>query len=289
NVADQGSKPSKREWLQAKSHAVTHKHLDALMADSVVDEIMIGETSMKYLSMATALERLQKEEISENILPALNDNTDLVPAIYEGGLKIWECTWDLLQFLASSDIKFKGFRVLELGCGAGLPAIYTMLHGANVILQDYNEEVINYITVPNVLLNTVDFSVLEKGNNSSYDRALSELFANASFYSGDWAEFERLLSNNSKHIDESLKFDLILTSETIYNTECHEKLLSLITNSVKQNGKILLAAKSYYFGVGGGIHQFCELVKKKEKLDFKTVLTNEAGVKREILELTLRR
>ena len=43
--------------------------------------------------------------------------SDLVPGIYEGGLKIWECAVDLARLLEREDID--GKCVLELGCGAG--------------------------------------------------------------------------------------------------------------------------------------------------------------------------
>ena len=50
-------------------------------------------------------------------------HSDLIPGVYEGGLKVWECAFDLVVYLANSDIHFSGKSVIELGCGAGLPAI----------------------------------------------------------------------------------------------------------------------------------------------------------------------
>ena len=43
--------------------------------------------------------------------------SDLLPGIYEGGLKIWECAVDLARLLEQEEID--GKCVLELGCGAG--------------------------------------------------------------------------------------------------------------------------------------------------------------------------
>lgn len=43
--------------------------------------------------------------------------SDLVPGIYEGGLKIWECAVDLARQLEREDVD--GKCILELGCGAG--------------------------------------------------------------------------------------------------------------------------------------------------------------------------
>ncbi|XP_066942892.1 histidine protein methyltransferase 1 homolog isoform X1 [Macrobrachium rosenbergii] len=277
-------KPEKK-WLKALCHTVTDRHLHALSEENMVEEITIGQTVLRYLSMSSALGRLQKMEALTDILPLVTDNTDLVPAVYEGGLKIWECTWDLLEYMESSCNDLKGCRVLELGCGAGLPAIYAMLHGAHITLQDYNEEVINYVAIPNVLLNSTDISVLEDGNPETFGETIQDVTSKSCYYSGDWGELDKLFASKTE-IDH--KFDFILTSETIYNQECHEKLLTLMTNNLKQNGKILLAAKTYYFGVGGGILQFCDLIKKKGNLNIKTVYTHEEGVKREIIELTFK-
>jgi len=58
--------------------------------------------------------------------------------ILSGGLKIWECTLDLLSFLAKESFNFDGLDVLDLGCGSGLLGIYALCHGArHVHFQDY--------------------------------------------------------------------------------------------------------------------------------------------------------
>jgi hypothetical protein len=93
------------------------------------------------------------------------DASDLVPGVYEGGLKLWEGAIDLAIVLASTYRCFpeaaadddcqdastdsaaqkasealagqqladlKGARVLELGCGHGLPGVLALLGGAAV-------------------------------------------------------------------------------------------------------------------------------------------------------------
>uniref|UniRef100_A0A1I8BJI9 protein-histidine N-methyltransferase n=1 Tax=Meloidogyne hapla TaxID=6305 RepID=A0A1I8BJI9_MELHA len=83
-------------------------------------------------------ESIEKELISNKLCNAENLNipTDLETGIYEGGLKVWECSLDLSNFIDS--ISFEGFNVLELGCGAGLPSIVAALNGASSLtLQDF--------------------------------------------------------------------------------------------------------------------------------------------------------
>ena len=52
-------------------------------------------------------------------------NTDLVPGVYEGGLKVWECSIDLCRYFVQNNIVIKG-HILELGCGHGLPGIWLL-------------------------------------------------------------------------------------------------------------------------------------------------------------------
>ena len=83
-----------------------------------------------------------------------SSHSDLIPGVYEGGMKVWECAFDLVEYLANSEVHFSGKRVLELGCGAGLPAILTLMKGAEEVhFQDYNPQVIDHVTIPSVLLN----------------------------------------------------------------------------------------------------------------------------------------
>jgi hypothetical protein len=52
---------------------------------------------------------------------------------------------------------------------------------------------------------------------------------------------------------------------------------------VKPSGVVFVAAKSYYFGVGGGTEQFSELVKRDGAFDVSKLTMCSEGVKRQIL------
>jgi len=117
-------------------------------------------------------------------------DSDLVRGAYEGGFKLWEGALDLCARLAATDQQGPSLlariaeaataataeaaatgggptaatppaalrrrrrpRVLELGCGHGLPGVLCLLAGADVDFQDYNAEVLERLTRPNVEAN----------------------------------------------------------------------------------------------------------------------------------------
>ncbi|KAK3870247.1 hypothetical protein Pcinc_024511 [Petrolisthes cinctipes] len=289
------------QWLPAEQHKINTTHLTVLNAGTaaVVEDVTVGQTKIHYVNMKSAAEQVQQGGTSDVVSCAFLEHSDLVPAVYEGGLKIWECTWDLLQFLATSDLTFDGKRVLELGCGAALPALYCAKQGSHITLQDYNREVIEKVTIPNVVLNLCG----DHGESACLapdvsSHLMAGLASRASFFSGDWGNLSEVflsgcdknnLPEETRNACQDEKFDLILTSETIYNPECHLKLLHLLTSCLKENGLILLAAKAHYFGVGGGTCQFVDLMKQQGNLAVQSVITNSDGLKREILKIEFKK
>lgn len=198
------------------------------------------------------------DDISTLISCTEKSHTDLIPGLYEGGLKIWECTYDLLERM--SKWNFEGKKVLDLGCGAGLLGINALLMNAkSVHFQDFNEEVIQYYTIPNVQLNI----------------SQTELNKKCRFFSGDWDPFS----------EYPLDYDVILTSETVYNPQCYSKLLNVFNGLLHSQGCVLLAAKVHYFGVGGCITEFVQLIKENNVFNCITKEEIPASVPRVILEL----
>ncbi len=186
-------------------------------------------------------------------------HSDLIPKVYEGGYKVWECSVDLLQFLMekNAEINFSGKRVVEMGCGQGLPGIWALLHGAEVYFQDYNKEVLEEATLPciqhNIQLNGCD---------------ASKVMANCKLVSGDWAELMHTLG---------VKFDYILTSETIYNQANYAALHDFCKAVLKPDGFILLSAKRYYYGVGGGVDSFLDFVEAQKTFGYQMAKVIDDG------------
>ena len=172
--------------------------------------------------------------------------------------------------------------------------------GVTCDFQDFNADVIKNFTIPNYLKNSSDkaesvssecntlssvssecntlSSVSSECNNllsvSSECNTLSSV--SSRFFSGDWSFVSSRFS----------QYSLILSSETIYNTTSQGKILAILrqclaTNSASGGGGVansasggggvansasggggvaLIASKRHYFGVGGGVLDFMELV-----------------------------
>ncbi|CAO3627307.1 unnamed protein product [Cunninghamella blakesleeana] len=283
---------------------------------------------------------------NDEILNMLNltGNSDLIKGVYEGGFKTWECSIDLVQWLSNlpkQEITNKS--VLELGCGSALPSLYLLekSFNNNVDVQDYNDQVIRLITLPNILLNTLltphqqqqqdstnkenaiendglstSSSVTDNENDKDNENSndddddddevqvmddpltcdaeaelesekipdmLKQLSQHTKAFTGDWSGLPDKLNK---------QYDIIITSETIYAEHSLNDLINTIQYALKKpDGVGYVAAKTVYFGVGGGILPFCELINKSsdkdgDKLKIEKVFESDSTVKREILKIS---
>lgn len=242
--------------------------------ESNVGEILIHQapslpktTKLEKLSFskATLNRYVLSQQLLDSLCPTLSQVTntsDLSPSFYEGGFKLWECSIDLIGYLNDISEKEHNFfhqkSVLEIGCGHGLPGIYCIHAGSRVVhFQDYNSEVLQFLTAPNILLN----------------KSHSENTTEIKLFYGDWGKFCETSSTLSQ-------YDLVLTSDTIYNPGSILKLYSMIKSTLKKdtNSVALVACKSYYFGVGGGSDQLKEIVKNDSQMSIECLERFEDGL-----------
>ncbi len=259
---------------EAKEHFLSESHLVLLGDESVpISTYCYGDGTKHVISHLEPPVDSEGGAAAASAASASAQHSDLVPGVYEGGMKIWECSRDLTEYLGSREdmADLRRRQVLELGCGAGLPGLHCLAASANVDFQDYNDDVLERLTMPNVLLNAP-----EGGDGDAVPETR--------FFSGDWSRL-----GAADGLLEEGAYDLILTSETIYSLDSQQALLTVLSRCLKEGGKVLLAAKTHYFGVGGGLRQFEEKLRGDGGWEYRTVLKVEDGVKREIIEIQRRK
>ena len=138
-------------------------------------------------------------------------------------------------------------------------------------LQDFNEGVLRLVTCPNVSAN-----LRCRGD-------LAGTSAGHTYISGDFASVGEHLAKEGK----GASFDWVLTSESIYNPKSAEQLLRACDLCLKPDGRVLVAAKNHYFGVGGGLAAFKKRLEQGGVFVAETVWTSDdgSGNMREVLEL----
>lgn len=263
SVADDGvaTSSSVQQRLALQEHSILGPPLP-IYENELVSMSMYGH-EMKLLNGDAVILRLQQQGLAGDLARASEAHTDLIPDVYEGGMKLWECSRDLVAYLEGA-ASLAGRHVLELGCGAALPAVFCLLRGAETVtVQDYNREVVDHLTVPNLRLNVPE-----------------RLLSGCRALSGDWAALaERLRAERGRAAD------LVLSSETIYSPQSWPRLLDAIDAGLAADGTALLAAKTFYFGVGGGTRAFEQAVLEDDRFTSEVVFATKQGLHREILRL----
>ncbi len=249
--------------------------------DSVVKRALCGATLTVEVDPALSLRLAVARDVALGSLPgalaSAAARTDVEAGVYEGGFKLWECSLDVARYLATagagglSQVR----SVLDLGCGHGVPGVAAALiarrHGLcppRLCFQDLNREVLLRLTAPNLALNA--------------------LSTEARLVAGDWRTLSTgpggLLSSDAP----DGRFDLVLTAETVYSEEAFSVLHDVLASVLAPRGRVLLAAKRFYFGVGGGARGFCELVAARGVLRVTPLAAFEDGSSniRDLVELT---
>ncbi|NXA34043.1 MET18 methyltransferase, partial [Eudromia elegans] len=271
----------------AKEHPVPEDTNQIL--ENKTMEVVAGLHSVKVSTVEKLLlDGLRGEEL---VSPSVSSHTDLIPGVYEGGLKIWECTFDLMDYCSKTGMQFTDKTVLDLGCGAGLLGIVALKGKAKEVhFQDYNSTVIEEITLPNTVANC---RVDEDDGKSSKPpskrlkkaKCSPDLLAKCRFFSGEWSKVSQLLLSSSKPFS---KYDLILTSETIYNPDYYGALHDALSQLLAEHGRVYLASKAHYFGVGGGVLLFEKFIEERNVFRTNTVKIIDKGLKRFIIEMAFK-
>lgn len=171
--------------------------------------------------------------------------------VYEGGVELWECALDLVEWLAAHRVA-SGATILELGCGRGLPGLWCLRRGARrIVFSDYDPDVLQRYT-------RLDAARVSVGKSR--------------FYGGDWRGLPAALRE-----DGFGKFDLILSAETAYREDTTRSLVECIADTLSARGEAIVATKRYYFGCGGGVATLEAEVGRFDRLCCEVVWSAEDG------------
>jgi len=239
-------------------------------------------------------------EITPKDLEFVSAPSDLVPGVYEGGLKTWECSLDLIKYLHGSlgnDLDYtkeafpskgeaiRGKNVLDVGCGTALPSVYLLqevFHAAPleshqkktvIHLQDYNQSVLELVTLPNIILawyyspssetyrsTLPPLSLADDDRGNEFELELSpELFEafttsltdhriQLRFFTGSWSNLAEALptihETKPRQQSQSPFYDLVFTSETIYRVESLPSLMRLLRTATSSTSSQTFAPKT---------------------------------------------
>ncbi|NXN62719.1 MET18 methyltransferase, partial [Himantopus himantopus] len=287
--------PSKKKLLfkAAKEHDIP-VDLNKALENKVVERV----SDLCYVNMSVVEMMCLDGTDAEGIVSkSVSSHSDLIPGVYEGGLKIWECTFDLIDYFSEAEIQFTDKTVLDLGCGAGLLGIVALKGKAEKVhFQDYNSTVIDEITLPNAVANCInEGSEMGSGGDGKTSAPPSkrpkkaacspDALTKCRFFSGEWSEVSQLLLNSNKPFS---KYNIILTSETIYNPDYYGALHDTLAQLLDKNGRVYLASKAHYFGVGGGIYLFEKFVEERNVFRTSIVKIIDKGLQRCIMEMAFK-
>eukprot|EP01006_Ploeotia_vitrea_P019777 TRINITY_DN52021_c0_g1_i1.p1 TRINITY_DN52021_c0_g1~~TRINITY_DN52021_c0_g1_i1.p1 ORF type:complete len:287 (+),score=36.98 TRINITY_DN52021_c0_g1_i1:43-903(+) len=199
-------------------------------------------------------------------------DSDVIPGEYEGGFKLWNCAGDLVNALSERNINLSGLKVCETGCGHGLPGMYAVQKGAALVcFQDFNSEVLQRLTIPNLLLN--------------FPQEEAQVANRVAFWAGDWLGFV------SDQFD--VQFDVILGTDVLYNERAIARWFAFVLQHLKKGPEsvVYVGSKTFYFGCGGGMEELEQLVAHhnasdpcKLKVDVLCTIQEDA-VQRQVLAL----
>jgi protein-histidine N-methyltransferase len=253
------------------------------------------------------------------------DTGDLSSGLYEGGFKTWECALDLAAFVANhiALTRDRDLRVIELGAGSGVPSLAILRHAwgrtrlgnerIKFTLCDYNEEVLKLVTMPNLLLSWWEFcgsrgdttvrrnsfgeADLDDINDDMSRKFIEDCKSNGvsfDFVSGGWGPSFVDLVGNSPMSEADLTPRqhnvIILASETIYSPASLATFVDTVVGllrALKSGGMAFVAAKRIYFGVGGGVPEFVQEIRKVGGSVKEVINITDRGVGRVILEISI--
>eukprot|EP00744_Colponema_vietnamica_P027544 GILI01041374.1.p1 GENE.GILI01041374.1~~GILI01041374.1.p1 ORF type:complete len:368 (-),score=33.75 GILI01041374.1:46-1107(-) len=261
-------------------------------------------------------------KITKDVTNAGDGRKDIVQGAYYGGLKVWSCAPDVAEVvlvgcsgttndpfgegLTSVAMRGSSIVIAELGCGQTIPSL-ACLHrlwaseeakssSVLLFLHDYNKEVIDEVSVPNVAMNYAELLAKlpsQQQAQNPFERENSPLLVGTS--SGDWSS---LAAQSFVHPQRNPQgsVDILLAADVTFDIEATEKFVQVAARTLRRpqlgcspGGMAIVGTKDYYFGTGGGVSEMQAAIRKfKLPLELSIIERRENGALARVL-CTLRR
>tara|TARA_R110002060_G_scaffold4396_17_gene6967 strand:+ start:1342 stop:1914 length:573 start_codon:yes stop_codon:yes gene_type:complete len=166
-------------------------------------------------------------------------------------------------------------------------------------LGDYNPTVLQLVTLPNILLSWAQVTRKDswevEGEVDLNEEVINEFLATLesrqiklSFFSGAWSPgFVDLVKESMNSSTSRLT---IIGAETIYSPVAlksfAETLVGLLASMPDEERISLVAAKKVYFGVGGSMEDFCDIVRS-HGCTVEQIREESDGVRRAVVEVKI--
>ena len=178
---------------------MTFKTLETDLAISGYKFTVISVTNFDELYEQLLSKGMQHEDVADERIPYWAE--------------LWPAAVGLSEYLAAHPAQIKGKRILEIGCGLGLPSLVAARMGAEVVASDY-------------LADAVAFAQKNAERNG---------IEKIRFKTLDWRKAEG-----------EGPFDVLMASDVAYERSQFEHLLKSFETLVKEDGLILLSEPNRY-------------------------------------------
>lgn len=261
-----------------------------------------------------------RELVEENIIA--NEKRVVAKDEYEGGNEVWECSRDLSDYIHENVSLREPHinRVLELGCGHATPTAQLLTDLYNNTCKEkaaqntssdgtddrksgphfVNEKLLVCQDLNRSVLLTSTFDVLsniKKPSLAADCHAVRVVLLPCTWNSLLNSFLDHHLLRSTPQPSQpspmaAVRFDLILSAETLYRPENFEIMARLLLHRLQPgSGRAIFAQKKFYFGVGGGSAPFIAFLNATFPGTFEIqtldVLNNGRSNVRDIISISL--